>query len=201
MSNESATLMPHNYDGIQEFDNRLPNWWLITLFGAIVFGAAYWVYFETTGAGMSAMEQFEKEQEIAQQQAAARAEEEARKNPITNALLAGLAADPAVLAEGKAVWDTNCVACHGPTGAGLVGPNLTDAYWINGHENVDIYKVIAEGVAAKGMPAWQPVLGLTKTKSVSAFVVSLRGKELKGKAPQGVDANGQAAEAQKAGAQ
>lgn len=196
MSNETATLMPHNYDGIQEFDNRLPNWWLITLFGAIVFGAGYWVYFQTTGTGVSAMEAFEQEQKAAKEAAAIRAAEEAKKNPMTNELLAGLLGDPSVMAEGKKVWDTNCVACHGPTGAGLVGPNLTDAFWINGHENVDIYKVIAEGVAAKGMPAWQPVLGLTKTKSVSAFVVSMRGKNLKGKAPQGVDASGNKAGAQ-----
>ena len=40
-------LRAGEYDGIQEYDNRLPNWWLGTFFLTIIFGFAYWMYFYT----------------------------------------------------------------------------------------------------------------------------------------------------------
>ena len=45
--------------------------------------------------------------------------------------------------------------------------------------------MIDEGVAAKGMPAWGSVLGAQKVERLSAFVSSLEGKDVPGKAPEG----------------
>lgn len=67
--------------------------------------------------------------------------------------------DTAAIAAGKDKYTSTCASCHGPDGGGLIGPNLTDAHWLNGDgKPMSIYKVIKEGVTAKGMPAWGPVL-------------------------------------------
>ena len=90
---------------------------------------------------------------------------------------------------GMALFKANCAACHGAQGNGLVGPNLTDAYWIHGRNAQSVYKVISQGVAAKGMPAWGH-LGEDGMKRAAAYVLSIQGKNLPGKAPQGVDDDG-----------
>ena len=43
LRNNNITLLEHNYDGIQEFDQKLPNWWLFTLYGAIAFSIVFWI--------------------------------------------------------------------------------------------------------------------------------------------------------------
>ncbi len=96
---------------------------------------------------------------------------------------------PTELTAGQATFTANCAACHGANGNGLVGPNLTDKYWIHGQGPTEVYKVISKGVAAKGMPPWTH-LGEEKMKQVAAYVLSIKGKNLEGKAPQGVDENG-----------
>ena len=54
--------------------------------------------------------------------------------------------DATALAKGKSGYITKCAACHGMNGEGLVGPNLTDDYWIHGGGIKDIFKTIKYGI-------------------------------------------------------
>jgi cytochrome c oxidase cbb3-type subunit 3 len=163
---EDGELRPHEYDGIQEFDKRLPNWWLWTLYGAIFFSVGYWVLhhqfraFGTPGGRV--------EQEIADNQLkAARA-----GGALTDEMLWKMSRDSSVVGSGKAIFLANCAACHQPDLSGKIGPNLKDAEWIHGGAPNQIVATITNGVPAKGMQAWLSQLGRSKIGEVSAYILS-----------------------------
>lgn len=190
----SAPDTGHDYDGIRELDNPLPRWWLFTLYGAMVFSVWYWLYFHTLQAGLLPMAAFQDEVRRAQEEADAReAALEAQGKGTSEDQLLALSRDPAVVERGAAVFKQNCVACHGDRGQGVVGPNLTDAYWLHGSKARDIYGCVSGGVLEKGMPAWKPALGLSKVKEAVAFVLSIRDTNVPGRAPQGQNPKGEAA--------
>ena len=167
----------HSYDGIQEFDNRLPNWWLFTLYASMIFAPCYWLYYHTTGAP-TAHQVYEAEW--------AKMEQEAAKHQTDPKALVAMSKDPAVIKRGKEVVTSTCAACHKADGGGLVGPNLTDSVWLHGGKPADILKIVSEGFVAKGMPAWGPMLGQKKVTDVVAFVLSIKNTNVPGgKAPQG----------------
>lgn len=184
MSTESANEYQgtvHEYDGILEHDNRLPAWWLMTLFGAIAFGIGYWFFYHTFEVAPGLRETYAIEwKELEEKRIAKEASQ-----PVDDTTLAARAQDAAAVAGGLATFKSTCAACHGQNAEGLVGPNLTDAAWIHGNKPLDIYKVVADGVVAKGMPPWKATLGDKATKDVVAYVLTLKGLNLPGKAPEG----------------
>ena len=176
---EADVLRGHTFDGIEEFDNRLPNWWLFILFASILFSLGYWFYYESFGVGKTSAQQYE-----AQQLAFAEAQL-SKAGPVTDEALFAVAGSQERIAAGAALFAQFCVACHLPQGQGIVGPNLTDNYWIHGAAPSNIYDVIDKGVLAKGMVAWGPQLGPQKLQSLTAFVLSIKGTNVQGKAPEG----------------
>ena len=163
-THQADRIPDHDYDGIQEYDNRLPNWRLWTLLGTIVFFVGYWLVFHTYG--------------IAKNHLGARG--------LTEADLVAMSSNQDVLAEGKAVYAQYCQVCHLAEGQGLVGPNLTDVYWINGGSAVDIHDTIVNGVVEKGMVAWGRQLGPDRVDAVTAHLLTMRGTNVVGgKPPQG----------------
>ena len=171
-------LLEHECDGIREFDNPLPRWWLIIFYGTVLFGYAYWMHYQVARTGVGAVAEL-----LAEQAEAAR--KDANSKPLTDEMLVTLSKDPATIAAGEKVFTTTCVACHGPQGEGKIGPNLTDAFWLHGGKPTDIHKSIAGGWVEKGMPSWKPVLGNERVLQVAAFILTQKGLNLPGKEPQG----------------
>src|SRR5262249_44362580 len=83
--------------------------------------------------------------------------------------------DQAALAKGQQVFLQMCAPCHRPDGGGLVGPNLTDDYWIHGSSYVDTVKTIVNGVPEKGMLSWRGVLKPNEIQDVASYIYTLRG--------------------------
>ena len=175
-------LREHTYDGIEEFDNRLPNWWLFILYGSIVFALGYWLAFHTLGVARLPQESYTIEmQEAAEAQLAAMAE-----GGLTDESLLLMSTLPERVEAGRQIFAKNCVACHLESGQGLVGPNLTDRYWIHGDRPLDIHRIVTDGVPSKGMAAWGRQLGPTRVQNVVAYVLAeIQNSEVPGKEPEG----------------
>ena len=159
---ETNRLLGHadEADGIEEYDNPLPDWWIGLFWATIVFAIAYTAHYH-----------FIADRSQVKELAAEMVEAEARWPQA--AAPASFVATPELARKGAAVFQSNCVGCHGPAGEGGIGPDLRDAEWIHGGTPEEILATVSEGVAAKGMPAWGPILGPEKTAHVAAYVVSL----------------------------
>lgn len=175
------TVKEHVFDGIEEFDNKLPNWWLWIMYGSMVFALLYWIVFHTLEIRPLPREKFATEMQAAQEAEL----ERMAKAGVNNETLVMMSEMPAKLAEGREIFVKHCVACHLDGGQGLVGPNLTDGVWIHGCQPMDMLKIVNEGVAAKGMPAWLNQLGPSRTQTVVSYVHTLRNTNVPGKAPEG----------------
>lgn len=171
----------HEYDGIIERDNPLPLWWLATFIGAVIFAFGYFYHYEKFRSGPSTTEEFQAEMAARSQKKGAGA------GAVSAEALVAMSKDAAAVAEGKTTFMQMCASCHGDKGEGKIGPNLTDSSWIHGGKPEAIYKTVSTGVLDKGMPAWEPTIGATKTQRVTAYIVSIRNTNVPGKAAQGTE--------------
>ena len=167
-SDDRDRLMSHGYDGIREYDNPLPGWWVWIFWATIVFSVGYWAYYEV-GPGPSVVAQYEAEMKTAAARQPAPA-----AGAYTDASLAALEKDAAAMAKAKEIFAARCMPCHGDRGQGIVGPNLTDEYWLHGGRLSEIFHTISEGVPEKGMIPWKGQLSPTEIASLAAFIGTLR---------------------------
>ena len=175
----------HKYDGIREYDNPMPGWWTAIFLITIAFAPLYVL-------GVHAfdwIDDYGDDLVEAQAELAEIREVYASTGPAFKTdpgALAEYAADPAFAEAGAVTFQSICAACHGEQGQGLIGPNLTDAYWIHGGSPEDIYRVISEGVLEKGMPAWDGQLSEEEQAEAMVYVLSLQGTDPPdAKAPEG----------------
>ncbi len=169
MSDENKIHEVH--DGIVELDNPAPMWWQRLFYITIVWGVVYMAWY-IWGEGKSQKDQVASqllELEIKRRSQSSGPDESATE-------LRAFFKDSTALASGKTSFEKNCLSCHGPAGGGGIGPNLTDAHWLNGDGSIDaIYQVVKDGVPEKGMPPWGAVLKRPDLLQVSAYVRTLRG--------------------------
>lgn len=167
---EQDKVREHSFDGIQEFDNDLPTWWVWLFIVTVIISVIYPFVYDF-GPGEFASESIDKE--VAAYQAARIAS--TSKEVSGEDTLLTLVGNPQVIGTGKEIFATRCMPCHGDKGQGLIGPNLTDDNWIHGGAIQDIQKTVREGVLSKGMVAWKDQLSAEQINAVVAFVWSIHG--------------------------
>ena len=164
---EGVVLREHVVDGIQEYDQRLPFWWICILFSAILFSIIYWLVIDDRSFTGGVDEQLEARLEAV---AAARL---ANSIDVTNdGLFWEMAGTAQFVSAGQATFEGTCVACHGKELQGGIGFNLVDDEWVHGSKPSEIYNTIAHGVPEKGMQAWESQLGQKRIAEVVAFILS-----------------------------
>ena len=173
-----VTLREHVYDGIQEFDQKLPNWWLFTLYIMIVWFVIYWVLYYQVGWFQSDEERIdaqiavidaERERQLTEQLAS-----------LNDASLWEMSRDPARVEAGKEIFLGKCVACHGPdltgylSGVKLPGMPLNDKEWKHGGNPMDVFNIVTNGSPQieTGMIAWKTQMSPADIAKVVAFVLS-----------------------------
>lgn len=186
-------LREHEYDGIQEFDQKLPNWWLFTFYFAIVWFVVYWVlYYHTDTYKTDQQKIVEQVSKLEEQKAASLAS--ALTSIDDKALVQQWSTDPAKVAAGEVIYNTNCVACHaadlsatlvaGEQKIPLPGLPLNDGEWKYGAAPLDIFKLINDGTPAEStghngarMQAWGQMLQPEQIFEVTAFIISKNPKD------------------------
>jgi cytochrome c oxidase cbb3-type subunit 3 len=169
---ESQIDLGHDYDGIRELDNRLPPWWLYGFYVSIIFAVIYlWRYHVSHSAPLSqqelqiAMAQAEEQKAIYLKNAANNVDENTVK-------LLTAATD---IEAGQKVFTQSCSPCHGKAGEGIVGPNLTDDYWLHGGSIKDVFKTIKYGWPEKGMRSWKDDLSPVQIAQIASYIKSIHG--------------------------
>lgn len=181
LSGEEKLLLDHDYDGIQELDHVLPRWWIGIFYATIIFSAWYVGYY-MSGYGPNPKQELAtslKEIEIQKQNHKPKVDESNNEDALLLAFK-----NPEKIKHGSEIYSGKCLACHGDKGQGVVGPNLTDDYWIHGKGTLkDIASVVSTGVIDKGMPPWGSVLTPDELIDVVVFIHSLHGTNPPGAKP------------------
>jgi cytochrome c oxidase cbb3-type subunit III len=187
IAEEKDIVMEHQFDGIAELDNPTPAWFMVLFYGTIIFAIIYLLSYHVFGLGNLQEEEYAielrqaEDAKIAFLQKPGSAANKINENNVEQSKDAG------ALTAGAGLFKTACAPCHGEHAEGLVGPNLTDEFWIHGGTVNNIFKTIKYGVPDKGMIAWEKTLKPKQIADLASYIMSLKGSNPAGaKAPQGV---------------
>jgi cytochrome c oxidase cbb3-type subunit III len=184
-----VVLREHEYDGIQEYDQTLPNWWLVIFFGALLFFFGYWIAYYQFGWSKTDAQKIDAAMAVIAD-AKAKALEEMLAKLTDEALINEWATDPAIFANGEMTFMANCIACHGQDLAAkidigngqsvnLPGLSLTDGEWKYGAKPMDIFKIINQGTPVDSpghngakMEAWGQKMPPLQIAEMTAYIIS-----------------------------
>lgn len=174
-------LSNHEYDGIREYDNPTPGWWHLIFIGSVLFSFMYFVYYHSNPSAATPQSILQS-QETSYNKKLFAAYGDVKNDLAT---LHKLMADPKMMDVGNAVFRTNCAQCHDATGKGINGVNLTDDSYKNVRQIEDVFNVITNGAQGGAMPSWKAQIDEKTRVLLSAYVASMRGKNIPGRAPEG----------------
>lgn len=184
----------HEWDGIEEFDNPLPRWWLWTFYATILFSVVWWVLYPAwpmlTGATQGTLG-YSSRADVAADIQHFNDANGAVDAKLATVELTSISGDEELMNYarngGAAVFRTWCAQCHGAGAGGAKGgyPSLVDDDWLWGGTIEDIHTTISHGVRSESdddtrlseMPKFGEILEPADITSVVQFVLSISGQE------------------------
>ena len=185
----------HEWDGIEEFNNPLPRWWLWIFYATIVWGLGYTIAYpawplltQATPGVLGHATRADVAAEIDRFTAA----NAAIRTRLEETELTQVAADPELLSyaqnAGAAVFRTWCAQCHGSGAAGVQAagyPNLLDDDWLWGGDIEAIHLTVTHGIRNttdpdarfSQMPAFGELLAREEIDALVQFVRQMSGQE------------------------
>lgn len=172
----------HSWDGLTEYNNPLPRWWLYMFYITIVFALVYLVLYPGLGRfggllGWHSGNELDVENSQYQKEMA---RADARYQPVYTAWaeqdIDSLASDFDALTTGRRLYLNYCSTCHGSDAGGATGfPNLADGVWQWGGTPADIKHTLLKGRQAN-MPGFEQLLGDEGVSNVAQYVLQLAGR-------------------------
>ncbi len=185
---DENNLRDHAFDGIQEYDNNLPAWWVWSFVGCIIWAVFYGFHYHWIGTGKIGLDALAEENRIAREIQIAMSGGE-----LSEEMLQELSHDAGRIEAGKAIYvKANCAMCHGADAYGNVGPNLRDNHWLHGSDMTMIVVSIRDGRNNNQMPAQGHLLAPNDIYNLAAYLADLNrntpkvdNKTSSGKVPEG----------------
>jgi cytochrome c oxidase cbb3-type subunit 3 len=186
----------HEWDGIQEFDNPLPRWWLWTFYVTVIWGIAYtvvypaWPYLGSDGNASEGLWNYSSRADVSQDIQRYKDANAAVDSKMASVELSDIAGDADLMNYamngGAAVYKTWCAQCHGAGASGAVGfPNLIDDDWLWGGTIEDIHTTISHGIRNETdddaryseMPKFGEILEPAEIGQLAQYVLALSGQD------------------------
>ncbi len=182
----------HEWDGIQEFDNPLPRWWLWVFYATILWSVGYWIVYPAwplISSYTPGILGYSQRAALKDQIAEAKAKQSVYVAKLDQTELEAVVKDKELmdfaLAGGKSAFRLYCSQCHGSGAAGAKGyPNLNDDDWLWGGTLEAIATTVRYGIRSdheetreNDMPAFlkDEILTKEQVNDVAEYVLSLSG--------------------------
>jgi cytochrome c oxidase cbb3-type subunit 3 len=189
-NSQSSPTTGHEWDGIREFDNPLPRWWLWVLYACIAWSVVYWVAMPAwplVSDYTRGILGYSQRLTLAEEMKAAEATQAGFRTKISTKSFEEIRKDPELLefaiAGGRSAYAVNCSQCHGSGAAGFRGyPNLNDDAWLWGGTVEAIHQTIRYGIRSghpdernNAMPAFlkDELLSASQIDDVTEYVLTL----------------------------
>ncbi len=159
----------HSWDGIEEYNNPLPRWWLFMFILTILFAIGYLVLYPGMGNYKGTLN-WTQENAWAAENKEVLAKRAELFSSFIDKSIPQMIKDEKAIAIGERLFSNHCSTCHGSDGGGAIGfPNLKDNDWLYGGKPENILQTITNGRHGV-MPAWGSALGDDGVKQVAAYV-------------------------------